>query len=118
MQSIIEENYFSTLFDYYQEKRKQEEERKKVLQSIKQRRIPEKEEWIERAKKLHSKSPRNEIITASYFIRIEYKDSPDVLNGNRLTTREKYISEMKKYTKEKILDELLIYIENLPKIVD
>jgi len=118
MQSLIGVNYFSTLFDYYQEKRKQEEEREKRLQNIKQRRIAEKEEWIERAKKLHYKSPRDEIIAASYFIRIEYKDSSNVLNRNKLTTREKYISEMKKYTKEKILDELLIYIENLPRFVD
>lgn len=118
MQRIIGKSYFSTLFDYYEEKRKQEEESKKRLQSIKQRRIAEREKWIEHTKKLHNKSPRNEIIAASYYIRIEYKDPADVFNRNRLTTYKEYISDMKKYSKEKILNELLIYIEKLPKIVD
>lgn len=118
MQRIIGGSYFSTLFDYYEEKRKQEEERKTWLQSLKQNRIADREKWIERTKNLHSKSPRNEIIAASYSIRIEYKDLARVFIRNSLTTREEYISEMKKYTKEKILDDLLIYIENLPEIVD
>lgn len=115
MQSGIGKSYFSTLFDYYEEIRKEEEEREKWLQNRKEIRIAERENWIERAKKLHSKSPRSEIVTASYFICIKHENETDVFNNNYIA-HEEYISKMKKFTKEKILEELLIYIEELSEI--
>lgn len=40
----------------------------------------------------------------------------DIFNRNRSITFEKYDSKMKKYTKEKILEDLLVYIESLPEL--
>ncbi|MCM3612694.1 hypothetical protein M4S82_15720 [Planococcus sp. MERTA32b] len=113
MQKVIGESYFNTLVEYYDEKKKIEENRNKWQEQFKQRRIDERAYWIGNAKQLHYKSPRSEIVTASYFIRIEYKN---VMEFNRSTTFKEYDVEMKKYMKEEILDKLLVYIESSPEL--
>jgi|SRR5690625_3823144 len=113
MQRALGESYFDNLLDYYEEVKKKEEERIRKLKELKQARIDKREELIRDAKQLHSKSPRITIVSISYSIYIGYKDPTDIFNRNTTTTYEEYNSKMKKYTKEKILDDLLIYIESL-----
>ncbi len=111
MQKILEENYFNTLNDYYNEKRKKEEDRKKLEEQIKQRKIDDRNNWIERAKQLHYKSSRMDIVMASYNVLIYYKNIT-TFRGSFVTFKD-YDNKMKVYPKEKILDDLLIYIESL-----
>ena len=113
MQKKIGKSYFNKLPDYYETIKKIEEERIKRTQEQKQARIDEKGDWIKRAKQLYSKSPRSNIVSASYYICIVYKDPADILKGNRSITFEEYDRKMKKYMKEKILEDLLVYIERL-----
>lgn len=113
MQEKIGESYFNTLLDYYEKIKKIEEERIKRTLEQKKARIDEKDDWIKRAKQLYSKSPRSNIVAASYYICIVYKDPTDILKGNRSITFEEYDRKMKKYMKEKILEDLLVYIESL-----
>lgn len=115
MQRMLGKNYFNTLLDYYEARNKLEEERIKRQQELKQARINEREGWVERAKQLHNKSPRSAVVVASYYICIEYKNPTYILNRESITFKE-YDSKMKKYTKEKILEELLVYIERLPEL--
>lgn len=114
MQKVIGESYFSTLVDYYDEKKKMKEKVNKLLERRKQRRIDERASWIEYAKQLHNKSPRRSIVAASYSIHIEYKNVMKSLNKS--ITFKEYDNKMKKYNKEEILDELLVYMESLPKL--
>lgn len=118
MQKKIGESYYISLLDYNREKEKEEEERIKRLQELKQARIDEKSELIKYAKTLHSKSSRESIVSISYSICIEYKDPTNIYNKDRDITFKEYDSKMKKYTKEKILKDLWIYIEDLPEITD
>ena len=60
---------------------------------------------------LHHKSPRQDIVTVSYYIRIEYKNIMDSFNP--YSKFKEYDKSMKKYMKEEILDKLLVYIEGL-----
>ena len=113
MQRVLGESYFNTLEDYFDEKKKREEQLQQWKEQRKQRRIDEREHWIQVAKQLHYKSPRYDIVTASYFIRVEYRDVMDL--SKQATTLKEYDREMKKYRKEEILDELLMYIESLPE---
>lgn len=116
MQKILGNSYFNTLVDYYEAKKKIEENGGKWQEQLKQNRIDEREHWIERAKQLHNKSPRRDIVTASYFIRIKYKNPMDYLNKS--IGFEEYDSKMKKYMKEEILDELLVYIESVAELAE
>ena len=112
MQKILGESYFDALVDYEDEKKKKEEDRRKWQEQIKQRRIDDRNRWIESAKQLHNRSPRLDIVTASYHIRI-YFENIMTFSKKPMTFKE-YDNKMKTYMKEKILDELLIYIESLP----
>ena len=96
--------------DYFEEKKKREEQIQQWQEQRKQRRIEERERWIEVTKQLHYKSPRYDVVTASYFIRVEYKDVMDLSKQD--TTFKENDCEMKKYRKEEILDELLVYIKS------
>lgn len=117
MQEVIGESYFNTLVDYYDKKREIEENRMKWQEQLKQNRIDERANWIENAKQLHYKSPRSEIVTASYFIRVYYKNAKSVIGFfNKSITLKEYDKEMKKLTKEEILDELLVYIDSLSEL--
>ncbi|MDE0581456.1 hypothetical protein ON064_00130 [Planococcus sp. A6] len=110
MQRVLVESYFNSLEDYFEEKKKREEQIQQWQEQRKQRRIDESARWIEVAKQLHHKSLRNDIVTASYFIRVEYRDVMDL--SKQATTFKEYDREMKKYRKEEILDELLVYIKS------
>lgn len=110
MQKVLGESYFNTLLDYLDEKKKGEEKIRQWQEQRKQRRIEEKANWIDGAKQLHPKSPRGEIVTASYFICIEYENVMDFFTKS--ITFKEYDNKMKKYTKEKVLDDLLVYIES------
>lgn len=113
MQRALGEGYFDKLLDYYEEVKKKEEERMRKLKELKQTHIDKREKLIRDAKQLNSKIPRSTIVSISYSIYIGYKDPTDIFNRNRTTTYEEYNSKMKKYTKGKILEDLLRYIESL-----
>lgn len=66
MQRQLGESYYNTLEDYYDTQKKIEEERRKRQQQQKQREIDVRNHRIEHAKQLHHKSPRADIVTASY----------------------------------------------------
>lgn len=110
MQKVLGESYFNTLLDYLNDKKKGEEKIRQWQEQRKQRRIEERAKWIDGAKQLHPKSPRGEIVTASYFICIEYENVMD--SFTKSTTFKEYENKMKKYTKEKVLDNLLLFIES------
>lgn len=110
MQKVLGESYFNALVDYYDEKKKREEKIQQWQEQRMQRRIDERLDWIERAKQLHHKSSRGEIVTASYFICIEYENVMDSFTKSIIF--KEYDKKMKKYTKEKVLDDLLVYIES------
>src|SRR5690606_12684186 len=74
MQKVLGESYFNTLVEYYDEKKKIEENRNKWQEQFKQKRIDERAYEIKKAKQLHHKSPRSEIVNTSYLIRIYYKN--------------------------------------------
>lgn len=114
MEKILGKSYFNTLVDYYEAKKKIEEKERKIREQLKQNRIDDRERWVERAKQLHNKSPRRDIVTASYFIRIVYKNTLDLLKKS--IAFEEYDNKMKKYMKDEILDELLVYIESVPDL--
>lgn len=114
MQKVIGESYFNDLVDYYAEKEKREEKIRQWQEQLIQRRIDERAYRIENAKQLHHKSPRADIVAASYSIRIEYENVMEFFN-NSITYKE-YDNAMKKYMKEEILDELLVYIESFHQL--
>lgn len=116
MQRVLGESYFDALEDYFDERKKREEQLQQWKEQRKQRRIDERVRWIEVAKQLHHKSPRTDIVTASYFIRVEYKEV--MVLTKQSTTLKEYDRKMKQYSKEEILAELLMYIESLPEIPD
>lgn len=115
MQKAMGKSYFNTLKDYYDEKKKIEEKRHKWIEQNNQRQIDDRADQIKIAKLLHHKSPRSEIVTTSYLIRHSYKKLTHSVPFNKSITFKEYDSQMKKYTKEEILDELLVYIEGLPQ---
>lgn len=116
MQKAIGESYFNTLVDYYEEKKKIEEKKNEWQEQFKQRQIDERTYQIKNAKALNHQSPRSEIVSASYSIRIYYKNLIDSGSFNKSITFKEYDKEMKKYMKEEILDELLVYIESSPEL--
>lgn len=116
MQKAIGESYFNTLVDYYEEKKKIEEKRNEWQEQFKQRQINERTYQIKNAKTLNYQSPRSEIVSASYSIRIYYKNLIDSGSFNKSITFKEYDKEMKKHMKEEILDELLVYIESSPEL--
>lgn len=118
MQKAMGESYFDTLEDYYNEKKKIEDNRNKWIEQYKQKQIDDRANQIKIARLLHHKSPRSEIVTTSYLIRYSYKNLIKSIRFNKSITLKEYDKEMKKYTKEEILDELLLYIEALTQPVE
>ncbi|GLO66108.1 hypothetical protein [Oceanobacillus kimchii] len=116
MQEKLGQSYYNNLEDYYETKKKIKEDRIKKEQQLKQERINLRNRRIEHAKQLHYKSSRADIVNANYLIRIEKSEKSDIMDYDKenLAFKE-YESKMKKYTKEKILDELITYIKNEPK---
>lgn len=110
MQQMIGLDYHDTLEDYYESKRKDLEKVLIVKEKMRQRRREDKDYWIENAGRLNYRNSRSEIITASYYIREAYKNTEDFRPKN-LGMKE-YEDQMKEFTKEKILDGLLNYIES------
>ncbi|HLQ97568.1 MAG TPA: hypothetical protein VK135_02640 [Candidatus Dormibacteraeota bacterium] len=111
MQEMLGQNYYNSLEGYYESQKKDDEKLNKRKEQRKQIRLDDKRHWIERAKQLDHQSSRNDIITASYYVCIYYKNIDDILR--RTATFEEYNNEMKQYTKQQILDELLVYIDNV-----
>ncbi|WP_281864002.1 hypothetical protein [Planomicrobium okeanokoites] len=110
MQEVIGESYFNALDDYYDEKKKREVKILQWQEQREQRFLEDRSRWIEKAKQLNHKSSRGEIVTASYFICIVYETVVDSF-AKSITFKE-YDNKMKRYTKEKVLDDLLVYIES------
>lgn len=113
MQKVLGEIYFDRLVDYYDEIKKRKEKVLQWQEQREQRRLEERTRWKENAKQLHHKSPRADIIAASYFVRIEYENVKD--SYNKTITFKEYDIKMKKSFKEDVLDELLMYIESFPE---
>src|SRR5699024_5402852 len=111
MQEMLGQNYYNSLEGYYESQKKNDEKLNKRKEQRKQIRLDDKRQWIEQAKQLDHQSSRNDIITASYYVCIYYKNIDDILR--RTATFEEYNNEMKQYTKQQILDELLVYIDNV-----
>ena len=103
MQKILGENYYNTIFDYYEEKNRKEEVRIEWLQKREQMRKDSRISWIKYALLLHNKSQRQEIVNAIYYLKYE--------NENEY---EEFDSKMKIYRKDEILEELKKYLESLP----
>lgn len=99
MQRVLGESYFNTLEDYFNEKKKREEQLQQWKEQRKQRRIDDRERWIEVAKQLHHRSPRHDIVIASYFIRVEYKDVTGL--SKQSTALKEYDRKMKNIEKKK-----------------
>ncbi|MFV9906154.1 hypothetical protein [Rickettsia conorii] len=112
MQKILGKNYYNTILDYYEEKKREEEASRKWEQEQEQRLKDEKDWWIRSAKLLHSKSPRKEIVENIYHLK--YKYPTDNYNIDSSISYKEFDSKMKKYPKDKILEELKIYLESLP----
>lgn len=106
---IQKEDYYY----YYEEIKKKEENRIGILKKREQERINQKHKSITDARELHSKDSREFIVSTSYNVYIKYQDPKDIFEKNLAMTYEEYKSKMMKYTKEKILDDLLTYIEKL-----
>ncbi|WP_416150246.1 hypothetical protein ACM26V_04465 [Salipaludibacillus sp. HK11] len=111
MQKTLAESYFNTILDYYEEKKRMKEESSKRELERDQYLKDDRDRLIKRAKLLHSKSPRKEIVISSYYLK--YEDTTNTFYRDNACTYEDYESKMKIYTKEKILEELNIYLENL-----
>ena len=64
MQSKLGKSYY----------KKKEEERIRWIKALEQNRLNDRYKWITRAKQLHSKSTRDDIVSISYYIYKEYHD--------------------------------------------
>lgn len=115
MQKAMGKSYFNTLRDYYNEKKKIKENRQEWIEQYKQNQIDDRADQIKKAKLLHHKSPRSEIVSISYLLRHGYKNPAHSTSIKKSISSKEYDNEMKKYTKEEILDELLVYIEGIPQ---
>ena len=117
MHNMIGENYYESLSGYYEEQTRMEEEReenRKALikeqdQNLKKERI----RLINMAKSLHDKSPRKDILYVAYGIK--YPDIFDEFGARQSKDMDfgKFDSEMKKYPKHKILEDLNMYLDSL-----
>lgn len=112
MEKVQEESYFNSLPDYYKVIEEKKGESEQLLKKIAQRRLDERNHWIKEAKMLDDNSSRKSIVNISYYIYIEYKNPADNLSRKEIMTFKKYDKEMKIYTKEKILEDLLSHLKN------
>lgn len=112
MNEILGESYYNSLSEYYEKKMRKEKERTNWIKENEQRLKDERIELISNAKLLHDKSPRQTIVRMNYNL----KCLDPLSRFNSYRTRPSYKefdSKMKIHTKEKILEELKIYLENL-----
>lgn len=112
MNEILGESYYNSLSEYYEEKRRQEKERNNWIKEREQRLKEDRIELISNAKLLHDKSPRQTIVSMAYYL----KCSDPMSSFYSIRTKPSYKefdSTMKIYPKEKILEDLKIYLENL-----
>lgn len=111
MHKMLDESYYNSLSEYYEEKMRQEKERNNWIKEREQREQNERLRLINNAKLLHDKSPRQDIVYITYNLKY-----PSYWNGFRMKRDVEYKefdSEMKIYPKHKILEELKTYLENL-----
>lgn len=106
MYNIIGENYYESLSEYYEEQKRRKERREAYKQELIEEQKKERIRWINEAKSLHDKSPRQDILYVAY--RIKY---PDFFSADM--DFKEFDSEMKKYPKDKILEYLNMYIASL-----
>ena len=124
MHNMIGENYYESLSGYYEEQTRIKEERERLeeereekrKEEIKQReqyRKKERIKLIDKAKLLHDKSPRKDIVFIAY--KIKYSDIFDEFGERQSKDMDfkKFDSEMKKYPKHKILEGLNMYLDSL-----
>lgn len=114
MNKMLGENYYNSLSEYHDEKIRQEWERENLIKQREQRLKDERIELINHAKLLHDKSPRQIIVEIAY--NLKHPRPVNIFDSIRTqTSYEEFDSQMKIHPKEKILDELKIYIEILEK---
>lgn len=103
MHNVIGENYYESLSEYYEEQARIEEQREEYRKELIEEQKKERIRLINKAKQLHDKSPRKDILSVAYGIKYPAKDMGF----------KKFDSEMKKYPKDKILEDLNMYIDSL-----
>lgn len=113
MKKVIGKNYYESLSGYYEEQKRREEERKEKIKQYEQYRKEERIKLINKAKLLHDKSPRKDIVFIAY--KIKYYDIFDEFGErqSKYMDFKKFDSEMKKYPKHKILEDLNMYLDSL-----
>lgn len=117
MHNMIGENYYESLSGYYEEQTRieveREEKRKEEIKQREQYRKKERIKLIDKAKLLHDKSPRKDIVFIAY--KIKYSDIFDEFGERQSKDMDfkKFDSEMKKYPKHKILEGLNMYLDSL-----
>lgn len=110
---IVEDITCSNNLDEFNERRrKREEERVKRIEKRREQERKEREDFrnkiIEEAKLLHNKSPRLDIVQSIYLLKYANQNEEYEYNSN-----EEFESRMRKYTKEKILAELKMYLNSI-----
>lgn len=113
MKKVIGKNYYESLSGYYEEQKRREEKRKEEIKQREQYRKKERIRLINKAKLLHDKSPRKDIVFIAY--KIKYSDIFDEFGERQSKDMDfkKFDSEMKKYPKHKILEDLNMYLDSL-----
>lgn len=111
MHKMLDESYYTSLLEYYEEKMRQEKERNNWIKEREQREQNERLRLINDAKLLHDKSPRQDIVYITY--NLKYPHYWDGFRMKRDVEYKEFDSEMKIYPKHKILEELKTYLENL-----
>lgn len=113
MKKVIGKNYYESLSGYYEEQKRREEKRKEKIKQYEQYRKEERIKLINKAKLLHDKSPRKDIVFIAY--KIKYSDIFDEFGERQSKDMDfkKFDSEMKKYPKHKILEDLNMYLDSL-----
>lgn len=113
IKKVIGKNYYESLSGYYEEQKRREEKRKEGIKQREQYLKKERIRLINKAKLLHDKSPRKDIVFIAY--RIKYFDIFDEFGERQSKDMDfkKFDSEMKKYPKHKILEDLNMYLDSL-----
>lgn len=124
MHNMIGENYYESLSGYYEEQTRIKEERERLEeereenrkarikehdQNLKKERI----RLINMAKLLHDKSPRKDILYVAYGIKYPNIFGEFGAGKSKDMDFKKFDSEMKKYPKHKILEDLNMYLDSL-----
>ncbi|MFD1450820.1 hypothetical protein [Oceanobacillus sojae] len=109
---VIDITCSNNLVEFYERCRKREEERVKRIEKRREQERKEREDFrnksIEKAKLLHKKSPRIDIVQSIYLLK--YTNQSEEYEYN---SYEEFESRMKKYTKDKILAELKVYLNSI-----